>query len=334
MENLISHIEFLILEHEYVIIPDFGGFVLNKESAYIDEAGCVNPPSLRLGFNAELKYNDGLLAESYMQRYAISYDVACRQINETVKHIKNILITKKTIDFGGLGSMSMSDSRILFNPATANFSNHPAVWGCSAVDLKKLSEITIGNNVPEIKKIPLKFITSVAATAAVALLFLSIVPFNNDLLQKAQQSGFVLSLIEETSVKVPQDRNITVGRAYILEDYIKEKNALASQQEEVKELVVVSPVPEKTVVYTKPAPVPQKNYYIVVGSDTEKVQANRILSKFKNAGFSKASIVDSSNRHRIYVASFTNKDEANVYLSRFRAKYPAYKDAWLFTKRK
>ena len=194
MKNLISHIEFLILEHEYVIIPDFGGFVLNKESAHIDVKGNISPPTLSLGFNSELRYNDGLLAESYMKRFSIPYDIACRQIEATVKRIKTQLASKQPVEFGRLGKITLSNGRILFEPSARTFSNHPYTWGMAPVELRPLTEVSVLNEGVSKRKVVFKYVASIAGTAAAAAIILfSPFPFNKNLIEKVQQSGFIFN---------------------------------------------------------------------------------------------------------------------------------------------
>ena len=53
----------LLIQHNCVIVPSFGGFVAQKISAKIDfKSGKILPPSKSLLFNRQLINNDGLLA--------------------------------------------------------------------------------------------------------------------------------------------------------------------------------------------------------------------------------------------------------------------------------
>ena len=66
MIALARHIESLLLKHDCVIVPDFGGFVTQQVSArYVEDEGLFLPPYRSVGFNGCLKLNDGLLAQSY-----------------------------------------------------------------------------------------------------------------------------------------------------------------------------------------------------------------------------------------------------------------------------
>jgi len=233
MKNLISHIEFLILEHEYVIIPDFGGFVLNKESARIDGKGNIFPPTLNLGFNSELKYNDGLLAQSYMQRFSIPYDIACRQIEATVKRIKSLLNTKQPVDFGRLGKLNLANGRILFEPSGRNFMNHPSIWGYSAVDMRPLTEVSaLNEDMSKRRKTIIKYVASIAGTAAAAAIILfSPLPFFNSGL--FQTSGFLPDNTQEAGKMFEEKEMLPVKNNFYINDSLHQRlmrNALLNDE--------------------------------------------------------------------------------------------------------
>lgn len=74
MIELERHIEILLLENDCVIVPDLGGFMAHHcEARYDAEDHLFLPPQRTLGFNPQLKLNDSLLAQSYVEAYDISY---------------------------------------------------------------------------------------------------------------------------------------------------------------------------------------------------------------------------------------------------------------------
>ena len=74
MLRIITHIERLLLVHDCVIVPKFGGFVLQTVSAVCNgEEHLFSPQRKEIVFNITLQHNDGLLSESYMQMYGVNY---------------------------------------------------------------------------------------------------------------------------------------------------------------------------------------------------------------------------------------------------------------------
>ena len=69
MIELSQHIEVLLLENDCVIVPGLGGFVAHYTPAIQVEENVFLPPTRTIGFNPQLKLNDGLLVQSYMAVY-------------------------------------------------------------------------------------------------------------------------------------------------------------------------------------------------------------------------------------------------------------------------
>lgn len=330
MKDLISHIEFLLLQHEYVIVPNLGGFVLHKEHASVSSSGTIVAPGLNIGFNVELKYNDGLLAESYMQDYSISYDAAISKIEEAVKHIKSKLSQQK-VSFGDLGILYSENGNIIFNPSSEKIVNHPSVWGYSNVELRALKDVS--NPLSEhVRKIKVRHVfAGVASTAAAVVLWAMSPLINENIFQTVQQSGFYVDNVQNVAKVIERQSTIVSDKELILDEYMQElvvfnKSEIKDEKEDPTEIKEVKKSPPP-VVMTK-----EKRYYIIVGGDENKARASVLLAKIKNRGFKNAALVDSPERHRIYVASFKDKSEANAFLSRFKSQNPSFHDAWLYTK--
>lgn len=67
----------LLLRHNCVVVPSFGGFVAKKTSATIDyKNGVIMPPKKSVLFNRQLINNDGLLVAEYATAYKSSYSEA------------------------------------------------------------------------------------------------------------------------------------------------------------------------------------------------------------------------------------------------------------------
>lgn len=82
VEQLIGE---LLLRHNCVIIPSFGGFVARQSSAVIDyKNGIVSPPKKALLFNRQLVNNDGLLISELASNKQLSYDAASQEVKGCV----------------------------------------------------------------------------------------------------------------------------------------------------------------------------------------------------------------------------------------------------------
>jgi hypothetical protein len=82
VEQLIGE---LLLRHNCVVIPSFGGFVAKNVSATIDfSMGTIAPPRKSLLFNRQLVNNDGLLASEFARINELSYNEASSIIDAQV----------------------------------------------------------------------------------------------------------------------------------------------------------------------------------------------------------------------------------------------------------
>ena len=118
MLRIITHIERLLLVHDCVIVPGFGGFVLQAVSAVYDEKEHLfNPQRKEIVFNVTLQHNDGLLSESYMQMYDVNYRKAQLMLEEDVADMKVVLQEDKKLSLGVLGSFSLGmEGQVIFHP--------------------------------------------------------------------------------------------------------------------------------------------------------------------------------------------------------------------------
>lgn len=104
----------LLLRHNCVIIPSFGGFVAKPVAAQIDYTkGTMVPPKKSLLFNRQLINNDGLLINGLSQRNKLSFDAASVVINETVHQWNTSLKKGGRIEIDRVGNLFFDDERNL-----------------------------------------------------------------------------------------------------------------------------------------------------------------------------------------------------------------------------
>jgi len=108
----------LLFENECVIIPDFGGFIINYKPALIQEdVKRISPPSVEIAFNPILKNNDGLLAYHISAFLKISFPEAIDQIALTVSKWNYFLANGEPVFLKDIGELQMNDDeKIIFTP--------------------------------------------------------------------------------------------------------------------------------------------------------------------------------------------------------------------------
>ena len=328
MKDLISNIEYLLQQHDYVFVAGLGGFVLQRESVKISENGSIQPPTVSLGFNSDLNFNDGLLAESLMKNEGLSYEDALTRIDDVVKEFKSALNKKQRLELGNLGFLRKENGTFIFSPQKDISSFHPEFWGNSNINIKYL-DFTLQN---EIENVPTKVTLSrvkyiwrgVAASVFGLLLYSS---FSTSSLQDIkQQSGFYYNINNKTELVAQKisDEGIINSNIFLTEYIDQKKNSLLKADNK--------PADIQKVIEEKESVKYEKRYFVIVGGDENKKQAQRLLENIKKKGFN-ASIIETPERYRIYIDSFSDKTKANFFLNNFKRRNKGFGDAWLYSKK-
>ena len=133
------HIEILLLDNDCVIVPGLGGFTAHHVEARFDESDDVFLPPLRtLGFNHQLKINDSLLVQSYIEAYDISYPEALRRIEGEVEELRQRLANDGYYEMTDIGVLEMNeDGNIIFTPCEAGILT-PELYGLSSFEMQPL----------------------------------------------------------------------------------------------------------------------------------------------------------------------------------------------------
>lgn len=134
-----KHITNLLLRHDCVMVPGFGGFVAHHVSAvYDDRSSLFYPPSRTLGFNPALKMNDSMLVQSYVDVFDVSYPEAQRMIDDDVELLRSAIQEHGFYEMYGLGTLRLNDieGHYDFEPCEAGILT-PAFYGLSSVAIAR-----------------------------------------------------------------------------------------------------------------------------------------------------------------------------------------------------
>ena len=198
MIELAQHIEVLLLENDCVIVPGLGGFVAHYTPAMrVAEENVFLPPTRIIGFNPQLKMNDGLLVQSYMAVYDTDFSDATRNcMKKEVAHIFTALHEEGKVDLPNIGELRYSIHGIYdFVPYDHKITT-PYLYGLDSFEMQELAELkkpymekTIRYSVPVVpedkkRRFEIKFNRSylsnaVAMIAVVALFFFLSTPIEN-----------------------------------------------------------------------------------------------------------------------------------------------------------
>lgn len=343
MLRIVTHIERLLLVHDCVIVPKFGGFVLQAVPAMQHrEEHTFCPLRKEIGFNMTLQHNDGLLPESYMQMHAVSYRQAQLMLEEDVEDIKNTLQQYGKLSLGVLGSFSIGEEgQMIFHPGETDLFSvgsyglpvfHFPVLAPLEMERQEAVLLTSKKEKKDILYIPIsrKLIRTAMVSAAAVALFLLVSTPVKDVNQDAYTASFVPSGMV---VQKPVFLEAVLPDSTVAEADTKQGASEEVIAREVKK-VASAPVPEKkAVVSSEPVVVqPKKMYHIVIASFPSESQADEFIAGVDRNECKHVSKVVRDGKYRIYADKFDNREAAESYMATLRSN-PKYKDAWLFISR-
>lgn len=117
--NIQPYIAQLLYRYQCVTVPGLGAFLTETQSAqWIESANSFFPPKKMISFNANIKNNDGLLANHIAQSEKTSYDYAVSAIQYEVLNWKKILDENGTLSIKNVGDISLNaDKNLVFIPS-------------------------------------------------------------------------------------------------------------------------------------------------------------------------------------------------------------------------
>lgn len=150
MKELTKHIEALLLENDCVILPQFGGFVTNHIPAqWVEEEGLYLPPYRTVGFNPQLKLNDGLLVQSYMLTHDATYPEATRLVESAIEELVEYLYKDGVVELQGIGMLHRTINGEFHFEATQSGVITPSLYGLSSLGIKTLEQLAADRLVEE-----------------------------------------------------------------------------------------------------------------------------------------------------------------------------------------
>lgn len=113
-----QYISQLLYRYQCVTVPGFGAFLTETQSAQVNESSnAFYPPKKLVSFNAQLKSNDGLLANHISKAERISYETAVDAIQDEVSIWRNILEINEKFTLKNIGELSLNTERkVVFSP--------------------------------------------------------------------------------------------------------------------------------------------------------------------------------------------------------------------------
>lgn len=113
-----QHISQLLYRYQCVTVPGFGAFLAETHSAQLNEmSNSFYPPKTVISFNANLRHNDGLLANHIARTEKTTYDEALASIQSEVTIWRQILEINQKFSLKNIGELSLNaEGNFVFKP--------------------------------------------------------------------------------------------------------------------------------------------------------------------------------------------------------------------------
>ncbi len=364
MVELAQHIEVLLLENDCVIVPGLGGFVAHYTPAMrVADENTFLPPTRIIGFNPQLKMNDGLLVQSYMAAYGTDFSDATRMVDKSVEALSALLHEDGKADLPNIGELRYSIHDTYDFVPYDNHLTTPYLYGLDSFEMQELSALrkpyesktvpfapVVGKERKRKYEIGLKpsYLTNaVAMIAIVALFFFFSAPIENtevveanyarllpdDLFGQIGKQSLVITPVivrQQTPDKKPK-----ASRAGMSQPAAKKVVApVAVKEVKVRQsapavAAAVRPEAEvQTVRSAEPAKLP---YHIIVASVGTEKDARAMAQQLVDKGYADAKAIIGDGKMRVCIQSCLTEQEAYRALNDIR-RNEAYRNAWVLKK--
>lgn len=359
--ELERHIEILLLDNDCVIVPGLGGFMAHHvEARYEEDEQAFLPPLRTLGFNPQLKINDSLLAQSYIEAYDISYPEALQRIEDEVNELTQILQNEGRYELNNIGIIELNeDGNYVFTPCEAGILT-PSLYGLNSFEMslikgvaqpeveetpeakvveikpepKPESEVNsvlqqnlvdISDDDTDVVRIKFSWIRNAVAVAAILLaVFFVAMPTGKTELMKSTINNLNNQIL--FGMMTSKDTNTSAI------DF-KRKNAQKPATVKTAEAILDTIKPAKPAEAPKPVAIKtdsaRKGYCIVLASHVNKQNAEIFINNLAERGYKGAEIYVHNNVTRIVYGNYANQSDAYKQLQKMNHEKDL-EDAWVY----
>ena len=323
MTEFYTFLEHLLYEHECVIIPQFGGFVVNAQDFQFNaKEGKIYPKRKCVAFNEKLKTDDRFLTTEWAKKQSISQKEASIEITAISKELKSQISTQGYLTIGELGAFTLnSENRLSFSP-NPDFNADLSVFGLFPVGLghalpkeKKpvLEVVPVAEDLPSYtpEPSPIKVSRSTYVYALMAFIIGGLGAFFLTEPASNQSQSSLNPIKIEKKVAAPVAIAAPAVPAPIQIDTVQKE-------------VIAPPVEVE-------APANQDVIYLVAASFQSLTQAEKGLKEFKSRGFDQAEIILKNEQTKFYRISLGTEHSMDAgYAKASELKASKKVDIWVY----
>jgi hypothetical protein len=309
--RLAEQISYLLLRHEYVVVPQLGGFIREQLPASYDRVKhLAYPPSAELHFNSEMTHSDGLLEERYALLLGLSLRRARLVLEEEVSQLRHQLIQQGSFHLAGIGEIRLTrEGQLTFSPDASAPATSASAYGYAPLSLPTLPQ---ADRAPRPSSYDSRYISlrlskrALGYAAVIVIALLALLPWGNKVeTEQHYQAGFTPST--EVARQLFGDAP---------------KKAEPTAQEATPKQGTIQWSTEQ-----------DGRYYIIIATERTEERINTYATQTRSTLPEATLTALRSPRGRtirLALTSFDTSAEAYTYLNKLVKEYPTHRSAWVF----
>lgn len=309
--RLAEQISYLLLRHEYVVVPQLGGFIREQLPASYDRVKhLAYPPSAELHFNSEMTHSDGLLEERYALLLGLSLRRARLVLEEEVSQLRHQLIQQGSFHLAGIGEIRLTrEGQLTFSPDATAPATSASAYGYAPLSLPTLPQ---ADRAPRPSSYDSRYISlrlskrALGYAAVIVIALLALLPWGNKVeTEQYYQAGFTPST--EVARQLFGDAP---------------KKAEPTAQEATPKQGTIQWSTEQ-----------DGRYYIIIATERTEERINTYATQTRSTLPEATLTALRSPRGRtirLALTSFDTSAEAYTYLNKLVKEYPTHRSAWVF----
>ena len=305
--QLDQYIGDLLYRYECVILPGFGAFLTQYQSAIVHESTqAFYPPKKKLSFNAQLIDTDGLLANYIAKKEMIPHEEANIKIASYVRFLFDGLHKGSTLELKNIGTFRLGEENSLLFEPSYHLNYLTSSFGLSSYTSPQIAREVYKEEVQKLEEqAPIAFTPERRAA--------------NGWMKYAAIAVIGLGLTGAGSFKYL--KNVEAH------NYAAKEEANTQVEEKIQQatFALENPLPAITLDIMQP----KGKYHVVAGAFRIKENAEKRILQLKDKGYTKARLVgvNKYGLFQVVYGSYVNSQEALSILRQVRKE--DNKTAWL-----
>lgn len=321
-----DYIKELLFTNQGVIIPDLGGFVSEYEPAAFDVTeNKFLPPSKKITFNSDYKFQDSLLIDFISEKENISKEESTKAVINFVKEIKSGIDNNDKIDFPEIGILSKSIKGTIQFKQSKDSNLLTNSFGLQSIKTKPIENPKIEAKKPIEVKTKKSYKKQIIIISSAAV-FLSLIGLGWYLTNGFSEFNFMASNDIKNNV-VNEIVELNNSQKY-LDSIAKADSIKAIINESIDENTDIKDALFYKEPEVKPIKLQYSEFHIVAGSFKRIENAEKFSEELKNKGYNPKIVQSADTLYRIAISSFTEETEALKELYKLRQKADI-KSVWI-----